>query len=138
MRLLSAHEDFVERTMGAVHGTLEKLEFFSGIRSSAEEYHHWGMERTYGRECAQDAIRKAHTTAFVAELSTPLSDLWAELVSAAESQGTDMLESAQAILAAPGVVPQELGGGSRAHHHYVLTSLFLLARTRALTSRQGA
>lgn len=138
MRLLSAYDDFSERTLAKVPGVLGKLEFLSGIHSSIRGYHHWGLENTHGGECAQEAMGEAHTVSFLAELSTPLSDLFTELVSEAEQEGIGILQRVQSILALNGLVPEELDGGSRAHHHYVLMSLLLVARARALTTHQGA
>jgi hypothetical protein len=138
MRLLSAYDDLLERTMRGVAGTLSKVQFLSGIRSSGEDYRHWGLERTYGKESAQTALRKTHTEAFVAELSTPVSQLWKELVSAAESQGVEQAEYAQSLLDLIGNVPHDLGGGSEEHHQYVLKSLSFLAQTRGPASRLAA
>lgn len=138
MRLLSAYDDFTERTMRGVAGTLSKVRFLSGIRSSAEDYQHWGLERTYGKESAQTAMRKAHTEALVAELSMPISQLWKELMSAAESQGVEPVGYAQSLLDLIGDVPDDLGGGSEEHHQYVVKSLSFLAQTRGQAIRQVA
>jgi len=132
MRLLSAYHDFMERTLSGLPGALAKVRFVAGLRrSSQQSYEHWGLERTYGKESAQSAISKAHTEAFQAELSTPLSQLWEELASA-EGQATESVsELAEGI-------PPELGGGAIEHHQYVVKSLSLLARTRERSIHRAA
>lgn len=138
MKLLSAYDDFTERTMRGLVSTLSKVGFLSGIRSSAGDYQHWGLERTFGKESAQTAMRKAHTEAFVGELATPVSQLWKELVSAAESQGVEPAEYAQSVLDLIDGVPDDLGGGSEEHHQYVVTSLSFLAQTPGPAIRRAA
>jgi len=139
MRLFSAYDDFMERTLGELPGALAKVRFVSGLRgSSLQGYEHWGLERTYGKESAQTAIGKAHTEAFRAELSTPLSRLWEELVSAAKAEEMEAGKSAESELDLKDAIPSELGGGSVEHHRYVLKSLSLLAQTRGPASRRAA
>jgi len=130
MRLLRAHEDFAERTLAGLPTILGKLRFLSSIRISADEYQHWGLERTYGKESAQEAVRTAHTEIFLTELSTPLSELWKELSSEANHEGTELSYLAKILFELVRQVPTELGGGSERHHDYVLRALFLLAQTR--------
>jgi len=124
--------------MGGIPGTLGKVRFLSSIHSSAEGYQHWGLERTYGKESAQTAMRKAHTEAFLAELSMPVSQLWKELTSVAESEGVEPAKYAQSLLDLIGNVPDELGGGSEKHYQYVVRSLSFLAQTHGSAIRPAA
>ncbi len=139
MRLLSAYDDLMQRTLAGLLGPLNRVRFLARLRSAAgQDYEHWGLERTYGKEPAQSAMRQAHTEAFVRELSTPVSELWQELVSAAKSEGLEAAECAQSLLGLIDSTPQELGGGSVEHHQYVVTSLTCLARSPRLAIRQAA
>ena len=128
-RLLSAYDDFRQHTLGGVPGALAKLRFLSSLRPSGkEDYRHWGLERTYGRGPAQEAMGKAHTEAFLAELSVPLHELWKELLAAAGNEGLEVAQYARSLLDLTGKLPDELGGGSRKHHLYVLKGLALVAQ----------
>lgn len=138
MRLFSAYDDFMERTLGGLPGSLAKVRFVSGLRSSHQGYEHWGLERTYGREPAQTAISKAHTEAFIAELSTPLAQLWEEMVLAAKAEEMEAGRWAESGLDLMGGIPPELGGGGIEHHRYILKGLSLLARTRGSANRRAA
>lgn len=138
MRLLSAYEDLSERTIAGIAGTLSKVRFLASIRSSAEDYEHWGLERTYGKASAKSAMRKAHTEALLEELSAPVVRLWSELRSAAESGGEEPVKYAESLLGLIANAPEELGGGSEKHHQYVVKSLYLLAHTHGQATDQGA
>jgi hypothetical protein len=137
MRLLSAYDDLMERTINGLSGALGKVRFLGMIRSSSGVYEHWGLERTYGRESAQCAMKKAHAEVLLAELSTPLADLWRELESEAENEAVRPVEYARSLMDIVANVP-ELSGGSEKHHRYVIKSLLLLAQTRGSASRQVA
>ncbi len=139
MRLFSAYDDLMERTLGGLPGALAKVRFVSGLRCSSHQgYEHWGLERTYGKESAQTAISKAHTEAFIAELSTPLSQLWEEAVLAAKGEEMEAGRWAESGLDLMDGIPPELGGGSIEHHRYILMGLSLLARTRGPAIRPAA
>src|SRR5579862_1393309 len=138
MRLLSAYEDLSERTMSGIVGTLSKVRFLSSIRSSPEDYQHWGLERTYGKASANSAMKKAHTEAFIEELSVSVVQLWNELRSAAETGGEEPAKYAESLLGLIDNAPEELGGGSEKHHQYVVKSLYLLAHTHGRAIDQGA
>ena len=128
----------MERTLQSVPTVLAKLRFLSSIRLSAVEYQHWGLERKYGKEPVQRAMREAHTKIFLAELSTPLSELWGELSSVAEREGVERREFAAALSALLDKAPTQLDGGSEEHHRYILRSLFLLAQSHEPSTRLAA
>jgi len=138
MNLMPAHEDLLERTLQSVPTILAKLRFLSSIRLSRGEYQHWGLERRYGKEPAQNAIREAHTKIFLAELSMPLAELWQELSAVAESEGVARSEFAAALAALVEEAPAQLEGGSEEHHRYILRSLFLLAQTPGPSTHPAA
>jgi|HubBroStandDraft_6_1064221.scaffolds.fasta_scaffold70832_3 hypothetical protein len=129
-RLLTAREDFLERTVAQVSGTLGKMRFLSRISSGSRDYEHWGLIRTFGEEAAQTAIGTAHTQIFLQELATPLRELWSELVSDAQEEGTGLQECSKMLERISDRLPMDLAGGSERHHHYIFMTLALLAKSQ--------
>jgi hypothetical protein len=79
MTLRSAYDDLRQRTMEKIPGTLEKLQYVAGLRSSNDSYKHWGFERQHGVEATQSAFTKVHRTLVRTVLRTPLSLLREDL-----------------------------------------------------------
>lgn len=133
MSLLSANEDFQLRTLGAIPGAVEKLAYVAGLRSP-EEYEHWGMVRTHGREQAQAAMAANHTQVFAELLCTPLEGLARALDAAppADATLTPLRQRPQAA------IPSDTAGCSARHLSYVLESLSLVERSARASSRPAA
>lgn len=90
MLLSSALEDFEGRTLSAVPGLLGKLRYLALLRSNADTYSHWGLEKVYGSGTAGQAMRTSHGALVARVLRTPLRDLADDLKqSAAGAQITD-------------------------------------------------
>jgi|SRR5579862_9473913 len=138
MSLLSAYDDLVERSVRAVPGTLEKVRFLCRLRGSSNSYEHWGLERTYGKAAAQDAMEKAHTEAVLVELSTPVSRLWNELLMETNGKDDDLAQFAASLDEVLTAVPADLAGGSDKHHAFIMKSLCLLVRNQRQTTHQAA
>jgi len=136
-RLLNARQDFLERTIANVPGTLRKICFLGEITSGSRGYEHWGLTRTFGEEAAQAAMGEAHTEVFLQELATPLRQLWSELQSDSQENGADPEQYSKMLEHAAARLPIDLAGGSERHHHYIFVTLALLAKNRR-SSRQGA
>ena len=64
MTLLSAHEDFVVRTLGALQGCWARLVYTAQLRDPNGKYSHWGFDRMHGAEKAQATIQQAHREVF--------------------------------------------------------------------------
>jgi hypothetical protein len=64
MTFLSAREDFVVRTLGALQGCWARLLYTAHLRDSRGRYAHWGFNRTHGEEKAQAAMLQAHRELF--------------------------------------------------------------------------
>jgi len=126
--ILSPSDDFSDRTLAAVPGTLAKLEYVSGLRSDGGVYSHWGLSRTYGQAAANQTVASAHSEIFLAILRSPLSTLADEIRQQAEDRGVSVREYAT-TLASEGekLIPESLRGGTRRHFNSVLQSLSALA-----------
>ena len=126
--ILSPSDDFSNRTLAAVPGTLAKLEYVSGLKSESGVYSHWGLSRTYGQAVANQTVAGAHSELFLAVLRSPLKTLAEEICQQAEERGFSAGEYA-AKLASEGerLIPESLRGGTRRHFNSVLQSLSALA-----------
>jgi hypothetical protein len=121
MVLLSAFEDFVVRTLGALSGPWSRLVYLGTLRHHGQ-YQHWGLSRAYGDAAAAAAISEAHTQICLEVLRTPVRKLVGELATASNPMGPaagwrDQLDA---------LTPLNLGGGSRRHLQSVLLALSLL------------
>jgi hypothetical protein len=74
MPLLSAHQDFMQRTISSVGNVWKRLLFTASLRTDAGQYHHWGLERVHGLEESRAAIEKAHRDLIVKLLEMPVED----------------------------------------------------------------
>lgn len=122
MPLLSAYEDFCERTLGALNGVWKKLEFVSGLKAEKGHYEHWGLKYTYGPVQANRAMAQAHSEAFQKVLETPIPTLDRELK---DTGGKDAAERPEQY------VPEDRNGCAAEHFEYVLKALNLLAASRS-------
>jgi hypothetical protein len=123
MTLLSAYEDFVERSLGALKGNWARFNFVAGLRGESLEYEHWGMEQTHGPQAARKAMAEAHEELLERILETPLPLLEEEFDGVtAESLSKSKPEQ---------LLPANASSASREHFRYVLTALTLLAESRS-------
>jgi hypothetical protein len=138
--LTSPFEDFADKTLKAVSGTLGKLEYVAGLRQGNGNYFHWGMARQHGEEVANEAIADAHAKIYLSILQAPLQSLWEEVRKLSVERGSNVAEFMQELLShKEGLLPSTLQGGSRRHFNSVLTALSSLATSaKALRVRQGA
>ncbi len=126
--LKSPFDDFSDRTLTALPGTLSKLEYVAGLRQADGDYSHWGLAHTHGESAANVAIAQAHSEVFRLTLRTPLSRLWEEIRSTAKDHGGDVRQFArQLIELSDGLIPKDLKGGSPRHFNSVLQALSALA-----------
>ena len=127
MVLLSALEDFVVRTLGALSGPLSQLAYIGRLRSSNGEYEHWGLARAYGDRAAVSAISDAHTQVWLQVLRTPLHKLSTEAQTLAS--GITPADLARWRRQPAALTPSNAGGGSLRHFHSILLGLSLLPRS---------
>jgi hypothetical protein len=136
MVLLSALEDFVVRTLGALSGPLSRLAYIGSLRRSNGQYEHWGLARAYGDRAAGSAISDAHTQVWLQVLRTPLRKLAAEAETPASGITPDDVARWRNQPAA--LTPSNQGGGSRRHFHSILLALSLLPHSADQSTPPGA
>jgi hypothetical protein len=122
MVLLSALEDFLSRTLGAIPSLLGRLHYLAGLRSGAH-YQHWGLARIYGESAADDAIARAHTEAWLQVLRTPLPLLYRDIQQCPEL----LTERVGERDGARDFVPSNLAGGGKRHFSSILRALSALS-----------
>jgi len=131
--------DFSRATLGAVSGTLGKLQYVAGLRQGNGDYFHWGMARTHGEDTANLAIGESHTTLFLTVLRTPIRVLWEEASELASQESTEVNDYVGKLQAhGEMLVPSHLDGGVRRHFNSVLLALCCLAGVRAPRTDRGA
>jgi hypothetical protein len=129
--LRSALEDFRSGTLSAVPGLLGKLRYVTRLRDGRGVYTHWGLEKVYGNEPAEKAIRASHVFLVSQILRTPLRNLADDLEwSAAGAQMTDF--EFLSCLATPleNALPAQESSHSEKHFRSVLQTLSALVQNR--------
>ncbi len=130
MVLLSAAEDFAERTLSRIRGALARLQFVAALRDGNGNYQHWGMQKRHGAESTRKALQEAHRQAAADCLRTPIRQLAKEVA----DSGVD-LGQAPALL-----LPAGASKATERHLSSVTVSLRALvrARVKAQTSHPTA
>lgn len=137
MALLSALEDFVQRTLAPLPTLWEKLRFVGELREGSG-YRHWGMEQKFGETVAQSAITEAHSGLCEEMASTRLSELWVAATQASRREEKDVANYLQHVMSAPEVRPEDLQGVAPEHFDFVVTNLYRVARSRSTPSHLAA
>jgi hypothetical protein len=103
---------------------LAALNYFGKAKVSEAEYSHWGLEKKYGKEETQQALRTAHTSAFLSVLKTPVPQLAQEITGSADRDAlTKMLKAKDCKR----LIPLDPSPGSEKHLRLVLYVLSCLA-----------
>jgi len=89
MPLKSALQDVKESTLAAVSGLLGKLSYLASLRRAQGRYEHWGMEKVYGPESSEHALRTAHAEIVAGVLRTPLVVLEEDLEESSRAGGIE-------------------------------------------------
>ena len=128
MTLQSALEDVMGTTLAGVSGIVGKMEYVASLRDAQSGgYLHWGLSRAYGEQAAQEALAQVHRQLFSKILRTPLRALCDDIVlssQAAQMTAEEYLKKVQSQM--PGLLPQDMSGGSARHFNSVLHALSLL------------
>ena len=130
MTLVSAQDDFRQRTLGTLPGLWARLRYLAGLRGPAGSYRHWGMSRAFGPETTQRVVGAAHSELFVELLRTPLRQLRTEF--------TEQDSSSAELLDWSLYVPADLEGGSVEHFNSVVSALTALSEARRTAPTRGA
>ncbi len=117
MVLMSAAEDLAVRTLARFQSPWSRLRYLAGTRTR-EGYAHWGLERVHGPEAAKEALRAAHTTAWIETLRTPIREL-------AEEESSRPEEDRGSYL------PEQPDGGSVRHFNSIVFAIEALARSES-------
>jgi hypothetical protein len=139
MALLTAYDNFLQRTLAIVPGSWGKLIYVSGLRQGDGDYEHWGLARVYGRNAASDALQRAHRDAVQHVLRTPLRELVHDARICAGAQRMDVATYFRQFVADPqALLPPKVGGGSARHLSSVLQAVAALGQVRKASSRQAS
>ncbi len=120
MTLFSALDDLVIRTLAAIPGRVQKLQYLAGLRDQSGAYEHWGLEKVHGSKAARQALAEAHSMVFIELLRTPLGEIRGE--AGVEASGLPARGATSQML-----VPADLKGGSQRHFNSVLAALEALS-----------
>ncbi len=137
MPLLSAVEDFVQRSLSALPTVWEKLDFVRGLRGPDGHYRHWGLERTFDEKSADSAIAEAHSGLCEELTSVRLAELWLSASQAALREHQDVTEFLKNLDSAE-TLPPYLHGVAPEHVRFVVTNLSRVARFRSASNRLAA
>ena len=125
MKISSAYDDFCARTLGALAGAWQRLQYLAELRAPDGRYQHWGLARTFGEATAQRALAQVHSEVFLELLRTPLRSL-ARQSSAAE------------IKQLSGYLPGNLEGGTPQHFNSIVSALTALSAARTSSPTPAA
>ncbi len=125
MTISSAYDDFCARTLGALAGAWQRLQYLAELRAPDGRYRHWGMARTFGEAAAQRTLAQVHSELFLEILRLPLRHL-AEQYSASE------------IAQWSAYLPEDLEGGTPEHFSSIVSALAALSAARRPSPTPGA
>jgi|ERR1700722_8961002 hypothetical protein len=138
MTLKSAYDDLRQRTMEKIPGTLERLQYVAGLRSSNNGYKHWGFERQHGNEETQGAFTKVHKTLVRTVLRTPLNVLRGDLELSSVAHAANPLSYAsQLSTGSDRLLPSKCPKETELHLVSVLQTLLVLANRGDESSRSA-
>lgn len=130
MTLLSAHQDFVTRTLVAFDTGMKRLRYIAGLRNKEGKYEHWGLAHTHGDGPAQAAMRRAHQEAVLELLRTPVRELFRQEALSAKA--------AVALTKDEQLLPKNTSEAAAAHFSSMVLALSALARVRAKSTHRVA
>ena len=137
MPLLSAIDDFVQRSLAALPTVWEKLRFVSGLREDDGNFHHWGLQQKYGDMATEAALTEVHAELCDELASTRLAELWLSADQAAHREQVDVAEFLKGLNTVS-TRPEDLQGVAPEHLAYVVTNLSRVARYRSTSSHLAA
>jgi hypothetical protein len=135
MTLHSALEDLRATTLGAISGTLRKLEYLAGLRGPRGTYSHWGLARIHGELAASKALEEEHHSLISTVLGTPIQSLLQDVEAASQIEQISPVQYVAKLKEEPGLLPPNPGAGSAQHLSSVLDALLSLLRHRRGANR---
>lgn len=137
MPVLSAFEDFAQRSLSALPTLWEKLRFVSSLRDEHASYRHWGLEQKHGEKRAQAAIAESHSQLCGELASTRLAELWVAADQAARRETLEVSELLNCI-DEKNTIPADLRGVAPEHFRFVVRNLTRVAHSRSSSSHLAA
>jgi len=128
MVLNSAVEDLRATTLRAISGSLRKLQYLAGLRTSEGNYLHWGLARVHGDMAAAKALEQEHRSLLSKILATPIQTLVEEVKSSSEVAGLPPATYLEQLTGDRDLLPPEPGAGSERHLNSVLRALSHLVK----------
>ncbi len=130
MTLISALEDLRSTTLKAVVGGLHRLEYLSGLKTTAGTYSHWGLAKVHGELAAAKALAEEHRVVTSNLLAMPMSYLLEDLDQSSQQAGMPALAYLDR-LRTRGIelLPVEPSAGYAPHFSSALHALWCLAKT---------
>lgn len=122
MKLISAYDDFVERTLSRIEGKIQRLTFLAKLHGKGK-YEHWGMSQTYGEEQADSALGTAHSESWTDLLRTKISSVFlGKKIDESELNALSKTEAAERV------VPDGSTRSSVRHFRFIIETLTRLTR----------
>jgi hypothetical protein len=90
MPLLSAHQDFMQRTIASLGNVWKQLLFTASLRTDKGQYQHWGLEREHGVEESRAAVEAAHRDLILKLLEMPVEDAVRDAEGVEDSQQLEL------------------------------------------------
>src|SRR5215510_9828313 len=113
-------ERLTENILSCLGGPLAVLDYFGKAKISDAEYSHWGLERIYGTEETQQALKAAHTAALLTVLKTPIPTLTQEIFDTTAADRSHELSKMLRSKEAGSLIPVDPGAGLESHLKLVL------------------
>lgn len=130
MTLLSAHQDFVTRTLVAFDSAMERLRYIAELRNREGKYEHWGLAHIHGDAAAQAAMHLAHQETMLEVLRTPVRELFRQ-ETLSKTVRIALSRDAQ-------LLPQDHTEAAALHFNSMVLALSALARARAKSTHRAA
>jgi len=128
MSFLSAHQDFMQRTLSSLGNVWKQLLFTASLRTNAGQYHHWGLERDHGVEESSAAIKEAHRDLILKLLEMPVEEAVVEVEEVEDSKQLELKK----------ICPPMLEPCLRRHTDYVLEAARLISHHRIQPGERAA
>ncbi len=125
MSLLNPEDDFVKRSIQSLKTGFVRLSFLGGLRGSSGAYHHWGLERTFGKEAAESAMGQVHTNVWLTLMKSRIQDLEKDSLESLGEIGKN-----NELPSDPSFVPTNTEGGTRRHYFFLVKTINQLLRHR--------
>ena len=139
MALFSVQQDLRDRSLKAVSGGLNRLQYLADLRDrDSGSYSHWGLSRVYGAEAASQALAQEHRQLIATLLASPLAGLLEDLEHCGEAAGLDAVVFLERLRTrhTASLLPPNAGPGSELHLNSVLAALSALLDSPVCATRR--